>query len=322
MALEKEEGLGVKQLLWLCVFVVFFPVIAFGDSSAVIIQGVAGSEDHEKKFTKWATGTRDALVQDLGFSKDRVFLLTGDATRKEAIQKTFDQVKQQVKPQDTFLLFLIGHGSFDTDYKLNILGADFTGAEYSKLIDALNPARSIIVNSSTSSGGMFDSMKGKTRVLIASSRSGEKEDPVFYEYFLNGLKGAAADEDKDKKVSVWEAFKYAAAAVDRFYKEKTLIMTEHAALAAAGAAQVAPNAGEQDVPVLARVTSLSADRDITVADPKLQALLNEKKMIDQKIEALRLDKGLLPEAEYQTRLEDLILELAKKNQEIQEQQKK
>jgi hypothetical protein len=45
-------------------------------------------------------------------------------------------------------------------------------------------------------------------------------------------------------------------------------------------------------------------------------------MIEQKVEALRLDKNLIPEAEYQQRLEALILELAKKNQEIQEQQKK
>ena len=101
-------------------------------------------------------------------------------------------------------------------------------------------------------------------------------------------------------------------------------MTETIAsrLAAAGAPQVAPTVGEQDAPVLARVTAINADRDITVADPKLQALLNEKKAIDQEIEKHRLDKNLLSEAEYQSRLEELILKLAKKNQEIQEQQKK
>jgi hypothetical protein len=322
VALEKEEGIGMKRCLWLCVFVVLFPVIALADSSALIIQGVAGSEDLEKKFTKWATGTRDVLIQDLGFSKDRVILLSGDTARKESVQKAFDRLKTQVKPADTFLLFMIGLGSFDTDYKLNILGADLTGAEYSKLIDTLNPARAVIVSSTTSSGGIFESMKGKNRILVAASRSGEKEDTIFYEHFLAGLKGVAADEDKDKKVSVWEAFKYAASAVDRFYKEQTRIMTEHAGLEAAGAAQVAATVGEQEAPVLARVTAINADRDITVADPKLQALLNEKKIIDQKIEALRLDKGLLPEAEYQKRLEDLILDLAQKNKEIQEQQKK
>jgi hypothetical protein len=100
------------------------------------------------------------------------------------------------------------------------------------------------------------------------------------------------------------------------------LLTEHAGLSAAGAPQVAPSVTDQEAPVLARVTSLNADRAVTVADPKLQALLNERKAIDQKIETLRLDKNLLPEAEYEKRLEELVLELARKNQEIQEQQKK
>jgi hypothetical protein len=312
----------MKHCFRLWALLLLFPVIALADSSALIIQGVAGSEEHEKKFTTWATGTRDVLVQDLGFSKDRVILLSGDAGRKESVQKAFEQLKQQVRAQDTFLLVLIGHGSYDTDYKLNLLGADLTGAEYSKLIDSLNASRAIIVSSTASSGGMFETMKAKNRIVVAASRSGEKEDTVFYEHFLAGLKGASADEDKDRKVSVWEAFKFATAAVDRFYKEQTRIMTEHAGLAAAGSAQVAATVGDQEAPVLARVTVLNADREVTVADPKLQALLNEKKAIDQKIEQLRLEKNLLPEAEYQNRLEDLVLELARKNREIQEQQKK
>ena len=308
---------------YLCLFILLLPVAAWADSTALVIQGIAGSDDLEKKFTKWGVATRDTLVQDMGLAKDRVMLLTGEGTRKAAIEKTFGELKQQVKPEDTFLLFLIGMGSFDTDYKLNIMGSpDLKGIEYSKLIDSLNPGRTIIVSSTPSSAGMFETMAGKNRIIVAASRSGEKEDTVFYEHFLTGLKGVAADEDKDKRVSVWEAFRYANSGVERYYKEKTLIQTEHAGLSAGGAAQVAATAAEQDAPVLARVTSLNADRAVTVADPKLQALLNEKKAIDQKIEALRLDKGLLPQAEYDKRLEEFILELARKNQEIQEQQKK
>jgi hypothetical protein len=326
MGLEENEGTGMKLRFYLCLAILLLPLFsmaAWADSSALIIQGVAGSDDLEKKFTKWATGTRDALVEDLGFAKDRVVLLSGDGTRKPSIEEAFTQLKKQIKPQqDNFLLILIGHGSFDADYKLNIMGADLTGKEYSALIDSLNPNRAIIISSTASSGGIFDTMNGKNRVIIAASRSGEKEDTVFYEHFLAGLKGAAADEDKDKKVSVYEAFKFATAGVERFYKEQTRILTEHAGLAAAGAPQVASTAAEQDAPVLARVTSLSADRAVTVADPKLQALLNERKSIEQRIETLRLDKNLLPQAEYEKRLEDLILELARKNQEIQEQQKR
>jgi hypothetical protein len=315
----------MKQRLYLCLALLMlplFPRAGWADSSALIIQGVAGSDDLEKKFTKWGTGTRDVFVEDLGFSKDRVIFLSGDGTRKAAIEEAFAQLKKQIKPQDNFVLVLIGHGSFDADYKLNIMGADLTGKEYSALIDSINPGRTIIISSTASSGGIFETLSGKNRVLIAASRSGEKEDTVFYEHFLTGLKGVAADADKDKKVSVWEAFRYATAGVERFYKEQTRLLTEHAGLSAAGAPQVAPSVADQDAPVLARVTALNADRAVTVADPKLQALLNERKAIDLKIETLRLDKNLLPEAEYEKRLEELILELARKNQEIQEQQKK
>ena len=322
MGLEKAKGPGMKHGFYLCLVILLFPVIAWADSSALIIQGIGGSEQHEKKFEKWGTSTRDALVEDLGFAKERVILLAGEGTKKAAIEQAFGQIKQQMKSGDNFLLFLIGHGSFDTDYKLNISGPDLTGKEYGALIDSLSPTRTIIVSSTSSSAGMFETLGGKNRVLIAASRSGEKEDTAFYEYFLQGLKGVAADEDKDKKVSAWEAFKYATSGVERFYKEQTRIQTEHAGLAAGGPAAVAPTVPEQDAPVLARVTSLNADRAVTVADPKLQALLNERKSIEQKIEAHRLDKALLKEDEYQKRLEELILELAKKNQEIQEQQKK
>jgi hypothetical protein len=323
MALEEKERLGMKQRFYLGLFILLFPVIAWADSSAIIIQGVGGSEQLEKKFATWGSSTRDVLVQDLGFAKERVILLAGEGAKKATVEQAFGQLKPGLKSGDTLLLVLIGHGSFDTDYKLNIFGPDLAGKEYSALIDSLaTGTRTIIVSSTSSSGGMFETMGGKNRVVIAASRSGEKEDTAFYEYFLQGLKGVAADEDKDKKISAWEAFKYATSGVERFYKEQTRIQTEHAAIASGGTASVLPTIPEQDAPILARVTSLNADRAVTVADPKLQALLNERKSIEQKIEAHRLDKALLPEAEYEKRLEELILELAKKNQEIQEQQKK
>ncbi len=307
--------------LHICLAILLFPAFAFADSSAIIIQGLAPSDEYEAKFHKWATGTQEALVQDLGFAKDHVILLSGDDTRKASIEKAFGQMKAQVKPQDTFLLFLIGSGSYDTDYKLSIMGPDYTGADYGELIDSLNPARSIVVCGTDSSGGLFDKISAKNRVIVASSRSTEKEPAVFYEYFLQGLKGLAADEDKDKKISIWEAFKYATSGVERFFKEQTRIQTEHAGLGANGAPQVAATVSDQEAPVLARVTSFNADRPIVVSDPKLQALLTEKKAIDQKIEDLRLQKSLLPPDEYDKRLEDLILELTVKNQQIQAQEK-
>jgi len=312
----------VRSGLLPLLFVLAVPCLGLADSSALIIQGPGGSDQYAEKFAKWATSTQAVLVGELGFAKDHVILLSGDDTRKASVEKAFETLKKQVKPEDTFVLFLIGHGSFDADYKLNIMGQDLTGAEYGKLIDSLNVGRSIVVAGTTASGGLFETLSARNRVIVASSRSGEKEEGMFFEHFLAGLKGLAADENKDKKVSVWEAFKFASAAVERIYKEETRLQTEHPGLSANGSPQVAPSVGDQDAPMLARVASLSADRPVTVSDPRLQALLNEKKAIEQRIEDLRLDKNLLPEAEYDKRLEDLIVELALKNQQIQEQEKK
>ena len=324
MVLEKEEGIGMRlRIAMLSLLVLFLvPSLGLADSSALIIQGVGGSDEYTAKFAKWAMGTHNVLIEEFGFAKDHVVVIAGDESRKAAVEKAFEDFKKQVKPDDTFILFLIGHGSFDTDYKLNIMGQDLTGAEYGKLIDSLKPGRSIIVGGTTASGGLFESMSARNRIIVAAARSGEKEEGMFYEHFLAGMKGLAADENKDKKISVWEAFKFASAGIERVYKEQTRLQTEHPGLSANGAPQVASNTSEQEAPVLARVTSLNADRVATVSDPRLQALLTEKRAIEQRIETLRLDKNLLPEAEYDKRLEDLIVELTRKNQQIQEQEKK
>ena len=54
----------------------------------------------------------------------------------------------------------------------------------------------------------------------------------------------------------------------------------------------------------------------------MQALLNEKKDLEQKIEFLRVNKAATPDAEYEKQLEDLFVQLALKNQEISQQEKK
>jgi hypothetical protein len=151
------------------------PVIAWADSSALIIQGIGGSEQHEKKFEKWGTSTRDALVRGPRIRlKSASFCLPEKEPKSQLWNRLFGQIKQQMKSGDNFLLFLIGHGSFDTDYKLNISGPDLTGKEYGALIDSLSPTRTIIVSSTSSSAGMFETLGGKNRVLIAGESAAAK----------------------------------------------------------------------------------------------------------------------------------------------------
>jgi hypothetical protein len=57
-----------------------------------------------------------------------------------------------------------------------------------------------------------------------------------------------------------------------------------------------------------------------VSDPRLQALLNQRREIEQKVEALRQLRGAIPDADYERQMEDLLVELATKNQQIRAQE--
>ena len=304
----------------LMVLLLFVPAFALADSSALILRGVAGDPEHEQKFEKWTAGTAKALVDKFGFSADRVIVLTDKKTAQAEIQKAFATLKQQLKPLDTFFLFFIGHGSGeDGQYKFNISGPDYTADDYNKLLGTLNVGRIVIVAATPASGASLDKFAGKNRVVITATRSGQEgNDIVFYDYFLEALQGTAADEDKDQKVSVWEAFKYAVAGTERFYKEEGRLATEHPQISDNGTEKT--DAKAKEPPLVARSTSFVVDRPIVSSDPKIQALLNQRKELEQKIEALRINKNSIPAPEYDKQLDELLLQLALKNQEIKQQE--
>jgi hypothetical protein len=309
------------------IFAAFFivgaiPNALLADSSALILRGVAGSQEHEAKFAKWTAGTQKALIDKFGFSADRVLVLIDKQTAQAEIQKAFATLKQQLKPQDTFFLFMIGHGSGEEgQYKFNIFGPDYTADDYNKLLATLNVGKIVIVAATPASGAGLDKFAGKNRVVVAATRSGqENNDIVFYDYFLEALQSNAADEDKDQKVSIWEAFKYAVAGTERFYKDEGRLATEHPMISDNGTEKT--DAKAKEPPLLARTTSFVVDRPIVSSDPKMQALLNERKEIEQKIEGLTINKNSMPAAEYDKQREDLLVQLALKNQQIKQQETK
>ena len=310
------------KLLSLAAFILFLAVPVFADSSALIVRGVAGSPEHETKFDKWTEGTQKALVEKFGFSSDRVIVLSDKKSAQAEIQKAFATLKQQLKPADTFFLFFIGHGSGeDGVYKFNISGPDYTADDYNKLLSTLPVGRIVIVLGTPASGAAIEKFAGKNRVIITATRSGQEgNDIVFYDYFLEALESPAADEDKDQKISVWEAFKYAVAGTERFYKEEGRLATEHPQISDNGTEKTGVTTKE--VPLVARATSFQVDRPIVSSDPKLQALLNQRREIEQKIEDLRINKNVIPETEYDKQMESLLVQLALKNQEIRQQEAK
>lgn len=318
MAAEKDEGAGVR--LRILIAMLLFPILAHAESSALIISGAPGGDDLAKKYTAWTETTRAILVSEMGFLPDRVMVLSNEKTTKDAIKDAFAKVKAQLKATDSFFLFLIGHGSYDgLEYKFNNVGPDLTGADFSNLLSTLSASRIVVVNGTSNSGGATEAMAAKNRMIVSATKTGfEGNETVFYEYFLDGLGKAAADENKDHRISVWEAFKFAVDGTERFYKDAGRIATEHPQISDNGATMtgVLPQA-----PVLSNLTAFNVDRPLVVADAKLQALLDEQKQIQQKIETLQINKASMLPDDFDKQIEALILQLALKTQQVEEQKK-
>ena len=129
---------------------------------------------------------------------------------------------------DTLLVVLLGHGTFDgTSAKFNLVGPDMDSNEWKAALDG-NPARLVFVNTTSSSFQFVPALAGKNRIIIAATDSAaQKYATVFPQYFIEALDQIAkADNDKNGRLSVWEAFTYAGQAVKQSFDQKGTLVTE------------------------------------------------------------------------------------------------
>jgi hypothetical protein len=134
---------------------------------------------------------------------------------------------------------------------------------------------------------------------------------------VDALGSETADVDKNRRVSVLEAFLYAKAETAKAYEKEGLLATEHALLADSdkeGSQDPSPTGKNGKV---AAVLSLgTVGKDDLPADPKLRALHLERRELERRVEALRLLKESMPPARYTDELEKLVTALALKTREI------
>jgi hypothetical protein len=154
-------------------------------------------------------------------------------------------------------------------------------------------------------------------VLVTSTRSGfETNETVFARFFADAYAGGA-DTDKDNKVSLLEAYTYAAREVERWYKDQNRLVTEHAQLDddGDGKGTGAPD-GKSGDGAIAKSFVLGGTPVAATTNPQLKALYDEKRELEGRIEILRGMKAKMDPATYDKELERLLVDLALKNQAI------
>jgi hypothetical protein len=292
---------------------------------AVIVSGASGDEEFAKRFAQWTTELRSALVGRLGFDETRLTVLSespegGRALRAtaEELRRAFATLRARTSPDSTVFVFFIGHGTFDgRAAKFSLIGPDLSAAEYAELIGELPARRVVVCNMASASGEFIKPLAGRGRVVVTATRSGQEQNATrFPEHFIAALGNREADADQNGRVSVLEAFDYAAGRTAEQYKRAGRLATEHALIDDSGDGVGHPSAEGGDG-VLARATYLDAfSVEQAAASAETNRLLRERERLVGEVEQLKARKSQLAEAAYEAELERLFISLAKVNRSI------
>jgi hypothetical protein len=297
----------------------------------LIVVGLSGDPDHGKTFHAWGTKLAEASER-LGVPAERLVYLadqpsaddkrvTGKATR-ETITKALQTFATQAGPDDLVFITLIGHGTFSAgNAKFNLTGPDMGPEDFDVLLKKLPAKQIVFVNTASASGPFVESLSAKGRTVVTATRNGSQHfATLFGGYFVDALTSEDADSDKNKRVSVLEAFTYARTEVKREFERRGFLPTEQALLDDDGDKEgiQEPSLTAKDGKVAAVVSLGTTGGDTLPADPKLRALYLERRDLERRVEQHRLLKETMEPARYASELEKLVTTIALKTREIRQ----
>ena len=292
------------------------------DTHVILVTGVSGDSDLAAQYHTWALAVMDAAAKAGVADANLAYLAEDPAvdpahirarSTRENVSKAFADAAAKARPDDEVFVLLIGHGSFDgRQAAFNLPGPDLTAGDFADLLKKMATQRVVFVNTASSSGAFLEALKGPGRTIVTSTKTGgERLDPRFPEFFVKALTTTEADQDRNGRVSVLEAFNYATRQVQDAFEKGGHIITEHAAIDDGSDGKLAATL------FLAPQGAKRADI-AAVTDPALRALLEQQDALERQVAALRLKKDVIPPAEYDAQLEKLVTDLALKTREVRE----
>jgi hypothetical protein len=293
---------------------------------ALLVSGISGDPELQKEYLKEIVDLRGILEGQLGFPSNHVIALFDkpdmdpahiqSLSNRENLARACKDIAGRAGKEDLIFIFLEGHGDFDgKSYKFNLVGPDPTGEDLAALFYAIPARRYIVVNATNCSGGSQEALTGKGKTVITATKSGnEKNLTHFGRFFVDAFAANNADVDKNGRVSVFEAFNYAARKVEEYYTKDGSLQTEHPVINENGAAHALAlsEIGERDA-LLSRAAYLDRGSPATTQtdlSPEAQALAKEAQALEKQIELLKSAKDEMGQADYEKKLEDLLVKLA------------
>lgn len=278
----------------------------------VIVAGLGGEPDYAQRFTADANELNRIYAAEGPAA--HVVTLTGANSTAANLTAALAGVAREAKPEDDFVLILIGHGSFDgVDYKFNLVGPDMTAQAIAALCNRIPSQRQLVVDTTSASGGAVAAFERQGRGVIVATKSGtEKNATVFARYWVEAFQDPSADTDHSGSISALEAFAYAARKTADFYDQQKRLATEHAEFNDRGAGEAVREPGDGAGDLLASFTLLRSGTNPQVAnDPAKRALLAQKDELEQKIDTLKYHKAAMDPDDYRKQLTTALVSLAR-----------
>ena len=293
--------------------------------TVVIVVGAEGDPEYAPIFARSA----DRLLDASRRAHADVTLIGRDPQQNpEAAPTDKDRLTKVLAAESSKLggelwLILIGHGTYNgSEAKFNLRGPDVSAHELATLLRPTTRPLAVI-NTTSSSAPFLNKLSGRNRVIVTATRSGhELQLARFGDHFSAAIAEDAADLDKDGQTSLLEAFLAASSRVAEFYKREGRLATEHALLDDNGDSLGIP----ADFFRGTRATAKPAKPGQPLDGPRahqwhlVRSATEESLAPDQRarrdalelqIEALRTAKPTMPESEYYSKLESLLLDLAR-----------
>ncbi len=291
----------------------------------VIVVGAPGAAEYQGQFERWA-GSWQAAARKAGDES----ILIGSAeqagvTDHDRLHSVL--VEKAKASRQPLWIVLIGHGTYDgREAKFNLHGPDVTDLE---LAEWLTPVKRqvVLINCASASGPFINRLSGPNRVVVAATKSGfEMNFSRFGQYLAETITDPRADLDKDGQVSLLEAYLTASSRVEEHYRSHSQLASEHALLDDNGDHLGTPANWFRGVRATQRAKDGAALDGIRAHQLHLIPSDREKGMpvetrqrrdeLESSIAALRDQKEKLKDDEYYTKLEKLMVELAKLYREL------
>lgn len=318
--------IGWKTGVRVALAVVLLAVVArpaAAERYGVVVTGASGSAEHAQRFDAWRMSFASTL-ESLGYDSSRLIVLSetpsegGGPATAAGVTDALRKIASQATPDDIVFVLLIGHGTVfeGNDAKFNLVGPDLTAEQWAERLAPVK-GRVVFVNTAAGSHEFLTAIAREGRIVVSATDSAaQRFTTAFPGFFIRAFADAAADLDKNGRVSIWEAFTFASAGVQRFFEGNGQLSTERALLDDNGDGRGREATGPGNDGTLAQLTYLQTENVAEADDPATRDRLAKRQALVDAIDRLRVDRANMPRETYEAELERLLLELAVVDREL------